>query len=112
MEDRPLEIGDGAIGFDPQRLDQRRSQASVHRERVGLPRAAVQREHELSVEALVEREFGDQRFEVGDDRGVLAEIETRVDECFDGAEPELLESGRFGHCELGVAKLSKGLAAP
>ena len=48
------------------RLDQRRARLSVGRERIGLPAAAIQREHALRVQPLAQRLGSDERFQLAD----------------------------------------------
>ena len=50
-------------------------------ERVCLPPAAVEREHQLPAEALAERVLADERLQLADDVGVRAELEVGLDAC-------------------------------
>ena len=56
-------------------------------QRVGLPAAAVQRQHELTVQPLPQRMFGDQLLQFGGDRVVPAKRQVSLDPALPGGEP-------------------------
>ena len=62
-----------------------------HPERVGLPPAAVEREHQLTRQALAQWELEDGAREHVDDERVVAEREAGVRELLERHRPQLLE---------------------
>ena len=64
---------------EPELVDERRASLPVGAERVGLAAGAVEREHQLTAEALSQRMLGDQDFELADQVLVPAEAEVAVD---------------------------------
>jgi hypothetical protein len=52
-------------------------------ERLGLPAAAVEREHQLAAETLAKQVLRDQRLEFGHQRGMAAERQVGVDAILD-----------------------------
>ena len=67
----------------------------VHAERVGLAPAAVQREHQLGVQLLVERMVPGERLQFRQELRVLAEREPGLDEHPVGPQPQLLQTLRL-----------------
>ena len=90
-EDRLLELAQRGARLDPELLDEHAARLLVRLERLGLPAAAVEREHQLAAEPLAERVLGDQRLELGDEVGVGAERELGVDQILQRRRRELLE---------------------
>ena len=70
-------------------------QVLVHAERVGLAPTAVQREHQLGVQLLVERMIPGERLQVRQELSVLAEREPGLDERPGGPQPQLLQAPRL-----------------
>ena len=64
-EDRGLEALELGAGLQAEFLDERAAGAAVGFERVGLAAGAVEREHQLGVEALAVRVLGGQRLQLG-----------------------------------------------
>ena len=90
-EDRLLELPELVGGIDPELLDEHPADVLVRLERLGLPAAAVQREHQLRAGPLPVRLGRDERLEVGDNVEVPPERELRVDELLPRRELQLLE---------------------
>ena len=90
-EDRLLELPELVGGIDPELLDEHPPDVLVRLERLGLPAAAVQREHQLRAGPLPVRLGRDERLEVGDNVEVPPERELRVDELLPRRELQLLE---------------------
>jgi hypothetical protein len=68
-------------------------------ERVGLPAAAVQRQHPLRVQLLAQRLLCNQRFELADDLAMAAGGEVALDRQLERGEPQLLEPTDLGRGE-------------
>ena len=81
-------------------------------QRVRLPPAAVEREHQLSAQALAERVRGDERLELGDELVVAAERQVAVDALLERAQAQLLEAGDLALRERLVVQVRQRLAAP
>ena len=81
-------------------------------ERVGLPAAAVQREHQLSAQAFAERVLGDERLELRHQVVVAAERQVGVDPILERREPQLLEPSDLAVRERLAAKLGERLPVP
>ena len=74
----------------PALVDQRAAGRPVVLERGSLAAGAIQREHQLKVEALAQGVLAHQRFELGDQRTMLPEREIRLDSLLERGEPLLL----------------------
>ena len=98
-EDRPFELLQLEPGLEPELVVQAVPRLPVHLEPVGLPAAAVEREHQLRPETLAERVVGAERFELGHERQVAAERELGVDALLDRGEAQLLEPLGLDPCE-------------
>ena len=68
-QNRPFQSTQPLAGLDPQLLDQCPAPVLVGLQRVGLPVAAVEGEHQLRPKALAIRVLGDQRLELSDHVG-------------------------------------------
>jgi hypothetical protein len=93
-------------------LDQHRPRLAVGLQRVGLAAGAVQREHPLRVQALLERMRGDEPLELGDRLAVASGRERRVDRQLARPQPELLEAADLRAGERLVGEVAQRLAAP
>src|SRR2546427_205050 len=80
----------GTTRLQAKLLAQELSRLAVRRQRVCLAPGAVQREHQLTAQPLLQRVRLDERLELGDDRGVVPGRQVRVDAIHEGREPELL----------------------
>src|SRR5262249_61268730 len=87
-EYRRLELAERASRLDAELLDEGAPSPSVRSERVGLPTASIQREHQLGVQPLPQRVLGGESFELADDEGGSAECKIGVESLLqrDGAE--------------------------
>ena len=68
-----------ATGLDAELLDEPEARRLVDVERVGLATGAVEGEHELPAQTLLQRVVGGEEFELADQLGVLAEREVGLD---------------------------------
>ena len=78
-------------GLDAELFDEHRTQSAEDAGRLGQPAAAVEREHELTVELLAQRLLGDQRAELADQLGVSAEMQIGLDPAVQRLPAVLLE---------------------
>src|ERR687898_1021099 len=111
-QDRPLQLPERRAWLDPQLIDQRAASRLVALERVGLAAAPVQREHQLQVEALANRVLAHQRFELADQRRVLAEREVRLDSVLERGQPVLLQLRRRALGKYLEGEILERAAAP
>ena len=86
IQDPPLELAQRRTGFDPELFDEVLATALEGVERVGLSPAAVEREHQLSPQALAERMLRGQGFQLGNELAVAAEREIGLDAVFERAQ--------------------------
>ena len=98
--------------LEPELVDQRPPRVGVGLERLGLPAAAVQREHQLRAEPLPQRVARDQRAQLRDQLGVTTEREVGVDAQLERLEPLLLERLDGGDGELLVGEVGERAAPP
>ena len=79
VQDRPVQRLELRRRVDAELLDEGAAHAVVSFKRFRLPSRAVQRKHQLAVEPLPERVFGDERLELGHELDVAAERQLRFD---------------------------------
>ena len=97
---------------DAQLVGQPAAQPVVERERVRLPPAPVERDHEQPVQPLAQRVQGRQPLQVGDRLAVPAELEQELQPIFERADPQLLQARALGLDPLGVADVAQGRPPP
>ena len=81
--------------LDAEVLAERAPRLAIRVERLCLPAAAVEREHELAAEPLAVRVLGDQALQLGHEHVVCALVELCIDSALDGGEPKVVEPSRF-----------------
>ncbi len=98
-------------GFHAQFVDQQLAGVRVDAQRLGLPAAPVQREHQQLAQSLAQRVLGGERAQLGDDLAVQADVEGRRAAFFPGGD---LEFGQPEPLGLGVRARHSGerAAAP
>jgi hypothetical protein len=101
--------GPGSI---PELLDQRPAPALEHVERVRLPAAAVEREHQLAAQAFAKHVLGDERLELRHQLVMAAERQVGVDAILERGQPELLQPGDLALRERFAVKIGQRLSAP
>ena len=111
-EDAQLELPERRPGVDAELLDERPAAALEPMQRVGLPAAAVQREHQLAAQAFAKRVLRDERLELRHQLVMAAERQLSVDAILDRRETELLEPGDLALRERLVSQLGQRLPAP
>ena len=80
-------------GVDAELAGEQFADPPVGGERVGLPAAPVQRQHELAVQPLPQRVPGHQLLQLGDERVVPAERQVGVDAGLQRGQPQFLQAG-------------------
>ena len=111
-QDRLLELLQRPARLDPELLRQRPPGVPVGLERVGLPAAAIEREHQLSPEPLAERMPRDQRLELAHEPRVHAEQQVGVDAILDRGQVQFLEPPDLRPGERLRGELGERRAAP
>jgi hypothetical protein len=91
VQDRQLELLQRPARVDPELVDERTPPSLVDAERLGLPAAAVEREHQLPAQALPQRMSGDEVLELTRHLRVAAEREVGLEPLLAEVETELLE---------------------
>ena len=107
-QDGVLQPGHVVPRLDPQLVDQDGPQVPEHPQRLGLPAAAVERQHALRPQSLAHGVGARQRFQLARDRFVPAHGELGVNPRLGGQQPQLLQAPRFGPGERFVADLAVG----
>ena len=91
-EDLRLEPAQLGTRLDTELVDEAGAGSLIHVQSLRLPARTVQRDHELSQEALAQRMLGDEPLELSDDVAVAPELEIGVDALLEGDKSQLLES--------------------
>src|SRR5690349_8846966 len=89
-QDRPLQLLEPAAGRDSD-FDKLATGLLVALQGVGLAPTAVQREHQLGLQALPKRMLMDERVKLADQSSVLAQRKVRVDPILERSQLGLLE---------------------
>src|SRR5262245_34820170 len=92
-EDRRFHLAQLTAGLETQLFDEYLPRVLICSKCVGLSTGAVQREHELTPEALAVRIACDECFELRQQLDVPTQRELRLDAVFGGSEARLLETG-------------------
>ena len=96
LQDRLLKPLQRRARFQPELLDQHPARRLVGPQRLRLPPAPVQGDHQLLMQPLAQRPHGNQRLELADNIGVTAEREIRLDPIFNYPCPQFLQPGDLG----------------
>jgi hypothetical protein len=111
-EDATLELAELGPGLDGELRDQRLTSAPVGVERLRLAARAVEREHQLSPEALAQRLGCDEAFELADELRSAPRRELRLDAVLHRVQAQALEPSGLGLDERLESDVAQGLAAP
>ena len=87
-----LELLERGRGLEPERLDEGGASRAEHLERLGLPAGAVERDHQLAAQALVERMLAHEPLELGDELGAAAELELGLEALLRDREAQLAQA--------------------
>jgi hypothetical protein len=111
-QDPGLELAQLRARLKAQVLAHAAARVAVGLERLGLPAAAVQREHELSSKALAERVLADEPIEFAGDLPVAPERQVGVHALLEGDEAQLVEPRDLLPCKRLVGEVRQRRAPP
>ena len=107
-----MKLAQGDAWLDPQFLDQGLARCSKVRERLRLPSAPVEREHELTLRTLAKWLLAYEGLQLRHQLLVTSEGELGVDEFLAAAQPQLLEAGDRRLGEALVREVGKSTPPP
>ncbi len=108
----PLELLQLRRRVEAELVGEREPRRPVDLERLGLPAAAIERDHQLAAQPLAERVRGDQRLELADERRVPAQRELGVDPLLERCNAQLVQPRRFAPRELLLVEIGERRTAP
>ena len=111
-EDPPLQLAELLARLEPELLDERRARIAIRLERLRLAARAIQRQHQLTREALAQRMRPDRRRELTDEVGVPAVGELALEPTFQGGQAQLLEARDLALGEVLEREVGERRAAP
>src|SRR5262249_6816117 len=111
-EDRLLQFPELGSGLQAQLIAQCPADPLEGGERVRLPSAPVEREHELPVEALAQRVIGDERLQLRYELEVPCEREIGIDPLLERDQTQLLQPGDIALRERLVGHVRKRCPSP
>ena len=111
-EHRCVQAPQRLAGVDAELAGEQVADPPVGGQRVGLPAAPVQRQHQLAVQPLPHRMLGGQLLQLGGQRVVPAQRQVRVDPGLDRGQPQLLQPGRLRPGERVVGQVGQHPAPP
>ena len=112
LEDLALEPPERLARLEPELGGEVLPAVLVHLQRLRLATGPVQRQHELTAEALAERVALDERLELTDQLVVPSEREVGVDPLLERGQTELLEPSDLRLGERLVREVGEGRPAP
>jgi hypothetical protein len=111
-KDRPLELAQRRARLERQLLDQHPPGVLIGGERIGLPAAPVQRQHQLCMQMLAQRMLLNQHLELADQFSLAPELEISLDAFLQRREPQLLQLPDRRLRERRVGEIVKRSPAP
>ena len=96
LQDALLQLGELGARVHAELVGEQPPGVGVHRERLGLPSAAVQRQHQQLAQPLAQRVRGGQRGQLGDRLRVAADLQIEVEPGLDEEQVPLLQPGALG----------------
>ena len=111
-QDRALDTLQRRARLDAELLHHRPAGRLVGGQRFWLPPAAVQGNHQLLVQPLAQRALGNQRLQLANNVGVMAEREIGFDPVLEDAGPQVLQPGDLHLRERLIAEIGQRGAAP
>ncbi len=112
LEHPGLQLLERRRGLEPERLDQRGAPGAEHLERLGLPAGAVERDHQLAAQALVERMLRHELLELGHELGAAAELELGLEALLRDRQAQLAQALDHGTRERLEREIGERLAPP
>ena len=107
-----MELAQLPARLDAELVDERPSGGLVDVERLGLPTAPVEREHQQRAEPLTQRMLGGERLELRDQVWPATEREICLDPFLENRQPPFLEAADLLPRETGVGDVGQGRATP
>ena len=107
-----LQLPEPRPRLEPQLVVQHPPPRAVGLQRVRLPAAAVEREHQLGPQPFAHRVPQHLQLQLGHQRAVPAQREVGVDAVLDGAQPQLVQPGGLGPGERRVRHVGERRALP
>ena len=111
-EDRALQAAETRSRLDAELVDEQSPALAEHRERLGLPPAAVEREHQRRAQLLAERSDRHEPRQLADDERVAAELELRSETALERGVPTFVELLRPGREHRRARHVCKRCTAP
>ena len=99
-------------GLEPEVFGKLPPGPRVHVERLCLPAAAVQRDHQLAHETFAMRMLTRKRLELAHEAVAVARLQLRIDVLFDRVEPQLFEAFDLGARERLLLETPERCTAP
>ena len=109
---RRLEVAQPRPGLDTELVDEGRSSAPIRVKSLDLAARAVQGEHQEPAWPLPQRVLRDERLDLGDRVGVLADLELCLEPTLARKDAKLVETRSDRRDEVLVAQVGQGGAAP
>ena len=111
-QDRALDTLERRARLDAEFFHHRPAGRLVSGQRFWLPPAAVQGNHQLPLQPLAQRVLGNQRLQLANNVGVMAEREIGFDPVLDDAGPQVLQPGDLHLRERLIAEIGQRGATP
>ena len=112
VEDRPLELLQRPARLDAELVEQGAPGVLVGSERLGLPPGPVERQHQLTTEALAERMLGDQPLELADHLRMAPALEIGLESLLDDTRAAARRAARSRPARSLVRDVRERPAAP
>jgi hypothetical protein len=91
-QDRPFTLSQRRAGLEPEFVHQAGADIAIALKRVGLTPGAVEGQHQLRGECLVERMRAQQRLQLAGDPEVVSERQVGVDPLSKRGKPQILQA--------------------
>ena len=112
VEDALLEGSQLGSGLEPKLVVERLTASAIDLERLRLPSAAVERDHQLPAQPLTVGVQSDERLELADQSSMLSAYEIRLDAVLERAVPGLFQPCDLPCGERLVRQIGERFAAP
>ena len=112
QEDPRLELLQCGHGLEPERVYQRGATLAEHLERLGLSAGAVERQHQLAAQALVQRMLRHDLLELRDEHRAAAELELGVEALLQHRQTQTAQALDDRHRERLEREIRERLAPP
>jgi hypothetical protein len=109
-QDPCFQLAQARIRHEPELVEEL-SPFAVALERLRLPAASVERQHQLAAQPLAQRVLRKERLELRNEHAVSTECEIGVETLFERVEPQLLETSDLSGRERLVGEIREGRAS-